>query len=69
MGCMGHSGNDLTTMNEHEMLQQLLSIKDQAPVQVDAEKCALVVVDVQRFFARPEYAFAQRKRSRRWFRG
>jgi len=26
---------------------------------VDAEKSALVVVDVQRFFARPEYPFAQ----------
>ncbi len=34
-------------------------MKDQAPVALDAEKAALVVVDVQRFFARPEYAFAQ----------
>jgi biuret amidohydrolase len=48
-----------TTMTEHEMVQQLLRIKDQAPVVVDAEKSALVVVDVQRFFARPEYPFAQ----------
>ncbi len=46
-------------MTEHEMVQQLLRIKDQAPVVVDAEKSALVVVDVQRFFARPEYPFAQ----------
>ena len=46
-------------MNEHEMLQQLLHIKDQAPVSVDPEHTALIVVDVQRFFARPEYPFAQ----------
>lgn len=46
-------------MTEHEMVQQLLRIKDQAPVLVDVEKSALVVVDVQRFFARPEYPFAQ----------
>lgn len=46
-------------MTEHEMVQRLLSIKDQAPVLIDAEKSALVVVDVQRFFARPEYPFAQ----------
>lgn len=46
-------------MTEHEMVQQLLRIKDQAPVVVDADKSALVVVDVQRFFARPEYPFAQ----------
>ncbi len=46
-------------MTEHEMVQQLHRIKDQAPVVVDAEQSALVVVDVQRFFARPEYPFAQ----------
>lgn len=46
-------------MTEHEMVQQLLRIKDQAPIVIDAEKSALVVVDVQRFFARPDGAFAQ----------
>lgn len=45
-------------MTDHEMVQQLLRIKDQAPVVIDAEESALVVVDVQRFFARPEYPFA-----------
>src|SRR5262249_52904829 len=44
---------------EHEKVQELLRIKDQAPVVVDAEKSALVVLHVQRFFARPEYPFAQ----------
>jgi nicotinamidase-related amidase len=46
-------------LTEHEMVQQLLRIKDQAPIVVDAEESALVVVDVQQFFARPEHAFAQ----------
>jgi nicotinamidase-related amidase len=46
-------------VTEHEMVQQLLRMKDQAPVAIDAERSALVVVDVQRFFARPEYPFAQ----------
>ncbi|MCA9190585.1 MAG: cysteine hydrolase family protein [Planctomycetales bacterium] len=46
-------------MNEHEMVQQLLNQKDQTPIAIDAENTALIVVDVQRFFSRPEYPFAQ----------
>ena len=46
-------------MTDHEKVQELLRLKDQAPVTLDPEKSALIVVDVQRFFARPEYAFAQ----------
>ena len=46
-------------MTDHEKVQELLRIKDQAPLTIDAEKSALIVVDVQRFFARPEYPFAQ----------
>lgn len=46
-------------MTDHEMAQELYRIKDQAPVAFDADRSALVVVDVQRFFARPEYAFAR----------
>src|SRR4051794_12356702 len=48
-----------STMTEHEKALELYRIKDQAPVGIDAEHTALVVVDVQRFFARPEYPFAQ----------
>ena len=47
------------SVTEHEKVQEILRLKDQAPVVVDPEKSALVVVDVQRFFARPEYPFAQ----------
>lgn len=46
-------------MTDHEKVQELARIKDQAPITIDLEKCALIVVDVQRFFARPEYPFAQ----------
>jgi nicotinamidase-related amidase len=50
-------GND--TMNDHAKIQELLRIKDQAPVKFDPATSALVIVDVQRYFARAEYAFAQ----------
>ncbi len=46
-------------MTEHEKVQELFRIKDRAPLVLDAERTALVVVDVQRFFAQPDYAFAQ----------
>lgn len=46
-------------MTDHEMAQELYRIKDRNPVAFDADRSALVVVDVQRFFARPESAFAR----------
>ena len=46
-------------MTDHEKVQQMLHIKDQAPVRFDEPASALIVVDVQRWFARPEYAFGQ----------
>jgi biuret amidohydrolase len=46
-------------VTEHEMVQELYRLKDQAPLTIDAARSALIVVDVQRFFARPEYPFAQ----------
>jgi nicotinamidase-related amidase len=46
-------------MTDHEKVQELLRLKDQAPLPMDASKSALVVVDVQRWFTRPEYAWAQ----------
>jgi biuret amidohydrolase len=46
-------------MTDHEKVQELLRIKDQAPMTIDQAKSALIVVDVQRWFARPEYPFAQ----------
>ena len=46
-------------MTDHEKVQELLRIKDQAPMTIDPGKSALIIVDVQRYFARPEYAFAR----------
>ena len=46
-------------MNDHEKVQELLRIKDQAPITIDPLKSALIVVDAQRWFARREYPFAQ----------
>lgn len=34
-------------------------IKDQAPLPIDPERSALIVVDMQRFFVRPDYPFAR----------
>jgi len=46
-------------MTDHEKIQELIRLKDQAPVAIDPAKCALLVVDAQRYFARPDYPFAQ----------
>jgi biuret amidohydrolase len=46
-------------MADHEAVQKLLEIKDQAPITIEPRSSALIVVDAQRFFARPEYPFAQ----------
>jgi nicotinamidase-related amidase len=46
-------------MTDHEKVQQLLRIKEQAPTRFDQPASALIVVDAQRYFARPEYAFGE----------
>jgi biuret amidohydrolase len=46
-------------MTDHEKIQELLRIKEQAPLTFDPQKSALIVVDVQRYFASPEYPFGQ----------
>jgi nicotinamidase-related amidase len=46
-------------MTDHEKVQELIRQKDHAPLTFEPQKSALVVVDVQRYFARPEHAFAQ----------
>jgi nicotinamidase-related amidase len=46
-------------MTEHEKIQEIVKIKNQAPLPLDAGRSALIVVDVQRYFACPEYPFAQ----------
>src|SRR4030095_9757768 len=46
-------------MNDHEKIQQLLRIKDQASITFDPTKAALIVVDVHRGFTEPDHPFAQ----------
>lgn len=46
-------------MTDHEKVQQLLRLKEEAPVRFDQPASALIVVDVQRYFARPEYPFGE----------
>jgi len=46
-------------MSDHEKVQGLSRIKERAPVALEPEKSALLVVDVQRFFSAPDSPFAQ----------
>ena len=46
-------------MTDHEMVQEIIRLKDQAPLNIVSPKSALLIVDVQRYFARPDYPFAQ----------
>ena len=46
-------------MREHDKVLEIIRLKDQAPLDVDSRKAALIVIDVQRYFVSPEYAFAR----------
>ncbi|MDQ3817078.1 MAG: cysteine hydrolase [Acidobacteriota bacterium] len=46
-------------MSDHEKVKEIIRLKDHAPINIDPLKSALLVVDVQRYFARPDYPFAQ----------
>jgi nicotinamidase-related amidase len=46
-------------MSEHDRVRSIIQQKEQAPVAIDIARTALVVVDAQRFFTRPEAEFAQ----------
>ena len=45
-------------MTEHEKIQEIIRQKEQAPVALDPRRTALIIVDVQRFFTRPDSEFA-----------
>jgi biuret amidohydrolase len=46
-------------VTDHEIIQDMIRRKEQAPIAIDPERCALVIVDVQRFFTRTDSAFNQ----------
>lgn len=46
-------------MTEHEKIQELIRLKDQAPLTIAPLNSALLIVEVQRYFTNPDYPFAQ----------
>ena len=46
-------------MTDHEKVREIIRLKDQAPIAVEPSKSALLIVDVQRYFAKPDFPFAQ----------
>lgn len=46
-------------MTDHEKVAEIIRLKDEVPVSLDPAASALLIVDAQRYFARPESAFAQ----------
>ena len=46
-------------MNEHESVLAIVQMKNDAPFTLEAERTALLVIDVQRYFVRPECALGQ----------
>ena len=46
-------------MSDHKKVREILKLKDQAPLVMEPQRSALLIVDAQRYFARPEYAFGQ----------
>jgi len=46
-------------MTEHEQIQEMIRQKEQAPIRLDPRRTALIIVDVQRYFARSDSDFAR----------
>ena len=46
-------------MTDHEIIQEMVRQRDQIPLAIDPLKSALLIIDVQRYFSRPDYPFAQ----------
>src|SRR5574342_199192 len=44
-------------MSEHEQVTRMLSTKNAAPLELDALRTALIVVDMQRYFTQPSFPF------------
>jgi hypothetical protein len=46
-------------MSEHDDVLAIIGQKNQAPFAFTPERAALLVIDVQRYFVRPDHAFGQ----------
>jgi biuret amidohydrolase len=44
-------------MSEHEQVTGMLSAKNEAPLELDPARTALVIVDMQRYFTQPSFPF------------
>jgi nicotinamidase-related amidase len=44
-------------MTEHEQVAGMLSAKNQAPIELDPARTALIIVDMQRYFTQPSFPF------------
>lgn len=47
------------SQQEMQFLEQFLALKEQEPLHLDPKRTALIVVDMQRYFVRPDYALAR----------
>jgi nicotinamidase-related amidase len=46
-------------VNEHDKIMEIIRLKDEAPLDFDARRSALLVIDMQRYFVGPDHPFAQ----------
>jgi len=46
-------------MTDHEKVLEIIRLKDQAPIEVDPRKTALLIIDVQRYFVSPDCPFVR----------
>jgi isochorismate hydrolase len=42
-------------MNEHEQISGLIRARNEAPIPIDPQRTALIVVDMQHYFTWPEF--------------
>jgi nicotinamidase-related amidase len=46
-------------MSDQGKIREMINDKRHMPIAIERDKCALVIVDVQRYFTHPEAAFAK----------
>jgi len=46
-------------MDDHDKVMEVMRLKDQAPLSINPDKTALLVIDAQRYFVSPDYPFGR----------